>query len=103
MRGEPKHFTSSKMMCVLADVGVDLVRHGLPLLRPLGVLADLGQPRSTIERHPAQGVRVQRIPSVTRWLDGTTFAWISRRVGAGAGEGSSGLQFDVAGVPPASD
>jgi hypothetical protein len=51
------------------------------------------------EEVPRAGVRVRRIPSLARWLDGTTHAWTSRRVGSGRGEGSSGLQFDVA-VPP---
>jgi hypothetical protein len=52
------------------------------------------------EEIPRTGLRVRRIPSVARWLDGTTYEWTSRRVGTGAGEGSSGLQFDI-GVPPA--
>ena len=51
------------------------------------------------EEVPREGMRVRRVPSLARWLDGTPFAWTSRRVGAGAGEGSSGLQFDIA-VPP---
>jgi hypothetical protein len=52
------------------------------------------------EEVPRTGLRVRRIPSVARWLDGTTYEWVSRRVSTGAGEGSSGLQFDI-GVPPA--
>ena len=51
------------------------------------------------EEVPREGLRVRRIPSIARWLDGTPFAWMSRRVNAGRGEGSSGLQFDIA-VPP---
>jgi hypothetical protein len=51
------------------------------------------------EEVPSEGLRVRRIPSVARWLDGTPYAWVSRRVGAGRGEGSSGLRFDIA-VPP---
>ena len=47
-------------------------------------------------------MRVRRIPAVARWLDGTTYDWLSGRVGPGGGEGSSGLQFDVA-VPPTPD
>lgn len=54
------------------------------------------------EEVPSTGVRVRRIPAVARWLDGTTYHWLSRRVGPGGGEGSSGLQFDVA-VPPTPD
>ena len=51
------------------------------------------------EEVPRAGLRVRRIPAVARWLDGTPYAWVSRRVGPGGGEGSSGLQFDIA-VPP---
>jgi hypothetical protein len=51
------------------------------------------------EEVPREGLRVRRVPSVARWLDGTPYAWVSRRVGAGRGEGSSGLRFDIA-VPP---
>ncbi len=54
------------------------------------------------EEVPREGLRVRRVPSIARWLDGTPYAWLSRRVGAGRGEGSSGLQFDIAG-PPHSD
>jgi hypothetical protein len=52
------------------------------------------------EEVPSAGLRITRLPSVARWLDGTPYAWISRRVNAGSGEGSSGLQFDIA-VRPA--
>jgi hypothetical protein len=51
------------------------------------------------EEVPRAGLRLTRVPSVARWLDGAAYAWISRRAGAGAGEGSSGLRFDIA-VPP---
>jgi hypothetical protein len=51
------------------------------------------------EEVPASGTQVQRIPSIARWLDGTPFAWVSRRVSPGQGEGSSGLEFDIA-IPP---
>jgi hypothetical protein len=51
------------------------------------------------EEVPRAGLRVRRVPALARWLDGSPYAWVSRRVGAGAGEGSSGLQFDLA-VPP---
>jgi hypothetical protein len=48
------------------------------------------------EEVPRAGLRVQRLPSVARWLDGTPHAWLSRRVYPGRGEGSSGLRFDIA-------
>jgi len=42
------------------------------------------------------GTRVSRVVCRTRWIDGQTFVWISRRKGVGAGEGSSGLKYDQA-------
>jgi len=51
------------------------------------------------EEVPRAGLRLRRVPSIARWLDGTPYAWVSRRVGTGGGEGSSGLLFDIA-VPP---
>lgn len=51
------------------------------------------------EEVPSAGLRIARLPAVARWLDGTPHAWVSRRVGAGNGGGSSGLRFDIA-VPP---
>lgn len=42
------------------------------------------------------GVRVMRTPKQTRWIDGSTHAWISRRRRAGLGEASSGLRYDLA-------
>lgn len=42
------------------------------------------------------GVKVSRIVCRSRWIDGSTHLWIARRKGAGKGEGSSGLQFDLA-------
>ena len=51
------------------------------------------------EEVPRGGLRIVRVPSVARGLDGTPYAWVSRRAGAGTGEGSSGLKFDFA-VPP---
>jgi hypothetical protein len=51
------------------------------------------------EEVPRAGLRVRRIPAIARWLDGTPFAWTSRQVGPGRGEGSSGLRFDIAVAP----
>jgi hypothetical protein len=42
------------------------------------------------------GTRVQRVVFRSRWIDGSTHLWIARRRSAGAGEGSSGLRFDLA-------
>jgi hypothetical protein len=52
------------------------------------------------EEVPRAGQRLRRVPSIARWIDGTPHAWVSRRASAGRGEGSSGLQFDVAVPPP---
>jgi hypothetical protein len=42
------------------------------------------------------GERVLRANKRSRWIDGSTHAWISRRRRAGLGEGSSGLRYDLA-------
>lgn len=52
------------------------------------------------EEVPRAGQRLRRVPSLARWVDGTPHTWVSRRASAGRGEGSSGLQFDVALPPP---
>ncbi len=51
------------------------------------------------EEVPRAGLRIARVPAVARWLDGAPHSWVSRRVGSGGGEGSSGLRFDIA-IPP---
>jgi hypothetical protein len=43
-----------------------------------------------------QGTVVSRVVCRSRWIDGSTRLWISRRRGFGLGQGSSGLRFDVA-------
>ncbi|HTJ74976.1 MAG TPA: hypothetical protein VL337_06390 [Acidimicrobiales bacterium] len=45
---------------------------------------------------PRDGVRVRRVPVVTRRVDGSYARWVTRRVSVGRGEGSSGLAFDEA-------
>ena len=47
------------------------------------------------EEVPREGARVTRSFQYARWIDGRTFVWMARRKGAGRGEGSSGLRFDV--------
>jgi hypothetical protein len=47
------------------------------------------------EEVPRGGVRVTRQFEYTRWVDGRTFLWLARRKVPGAGEGSSGLRFDL--------
>jgi hypothetical protein len=48
------------------------------------------------EEVPRTGVSVSRVAVRSRWLDGSTHLWISRRTAPGAGEASSGLAFDQA-------
>jgi hypothetical protein len=48
------------------------------------------------EEVPRSGVRVSRVVCRSRWTDGSTHIWISRRKSVGAGEGASGLRFDLA-------
>ena len=50
--------------------------------------------RVVFEEVPRSGLRLVRQFEYTRWVDGSTFLWLARRKGAGAGEGSSGLRFD---------
>jgi hypothetical protein len=47
------------------------------------------------EEVPREGARVTRSFQYARWVDGRTVVWMARRKGAGRGEGSSGLRFDV--------
>jgi len=42
------------------------------------------------------GTRVKRVLCRTRWIDGSTYLWVARRKTVGAGEGSSGLKYDLA-------
>jgi len=48
------------------------------------------------EEVPREGVCVTRNYQLTRWLDGSTHAWMGRQKRTGRGEGSSGLGFDTA-------
>jgi hypothetical protein len=54
------------------------------------------EPRLRIrdEEIPREGIRVDRIRRLTRWMDGSTILWTAYRKHVGRGEGSSGLQFD---------
>ncbi len=47
------------------------------------------------EEVPRAGKTVTRAFQRARWLGGSTFLWIGRRVTTGRGEGGSGLAFDV--------
>ncbi len=47
------------------------------------------------EEVPPTGTRVVRADRRTRWTDGPTHLWTSRRRRAGEGEASSGLRYDI--------
>ncbi len=46
------------------------------------------------EEVPREGMRVTRRHELTRWVGGTSVAWVGNRKQIGRGEGSSGLRFD---------
>jgi hypothetical protein len=64
--------------------------------RPLGRILEPERSDLSVfeEEVPRSGLRLVRQFEYTRWVDGSTFLWLARRKGAGAGEGSSGLRFD---------
>jgi hypothetical protein len=64
------------------------------LLRPTRVGAAGYRIRE--EEVPRAGTRVSRVGYRTRWHDGSTHVWLQRDRAIGAGEGASGLRFDLA-------
>ena len=64
--------------------------------RPLGRILELERRDLSLfeEEVPRSGLRLTRRFEYTGWVDGSTFLWLARRKGVGAGEGSSGLRFD---------
>jgi hypothetical protein len=46
------------------------------------------------EEVPREGVVVERIARLGRWIDGSNLLWLANRKRVGRGEGSSGLRFD---------
>jgi hypothetical protein len=72
-------------------------------VEPLGVMLRPGEALVVRDEEiPRDGVRVRRVPTLTRGIDGSYSRWITRRVTIGKGEGASGLAFDstVARKPP---
>src|SRR5262249_5043776 len=59
-------------------------------------LADPAQYRIREEEIARSGLRVIRADRRTRWLDGSTHLWTSRRRRVGMGEAASGLRYDLA-------
>jgi hypothetical protein len=73
----------------------EIERGGSVLVAPKGrVLPFVKELRE--QEVPRTGVRVTRVATRSRWLDGSTHLWIARRKTSGQGEGSSGLKFDLA-------
>jgi len=65
--------------------------------RPLGRILQPEAPLAMQEEEvPRAGARVTRAFQYARWVDGSAHLWVGRRKGAGRGEGSSGLRFDMA-------
>ncbi len=48
------------------------------------------------EEVPREGTHLQRLVRLTRWIDGSTKLWVTRRRSVSTGEGSSGLAYDLA-------
>jgi hypothetical protein len=64
-------------------------------VEPLGVLLRPGEALVVRDEEIArEGVRVRRVPTLTRGIDGSYTRWTTRRVTTGRGEGASGLAFD---------
>ena len=69
----------------------------LPRALLLREMADAGLREQEV---PREGRRLLRRTVYARWIGGTTHVWTARRVGAGRGEGSSGLVYDTLDGPP---
>jgi hypothetical protein len=68
----------------------------LPAGRILRPLLPAGHPYRLPEHEVSRsGTKAARTFFRTRWSDGTTYVWVARVKGAGRGEGTSGLSFDL--------
>jgi len=80
---------------------ISLVRGAMPdvdgtAVRPIGRLLLEGDVSVLKDAEvPREGVRVRRVPAVTRSSDGRYACWTTRRVTVGRGEGASNLAFDA--------
>jgi hypothetical protein len=63
------------------------------ILNPTGLTEEYRVREEEVSR---AGTRVNRVARRSRWLDGSTHLWVARRRTVGAGEGSSGLKYDIA-------
>jgi hypothetical protein len=67
---------------------------GAPV-EPLGVLLRPGEALVVRDEEiPREGVRVRRVPTLSRGIDGAYARWTARPVTVGRREGASGLAFD---------
>lgn len=72
-----------------------------PLVPARGVVLTPGQMFVTKDQALTRsGVQVNRYVRRTRWIDGSIYCWMARRVRPGKGQGSSGLAFDVLATAP---
>jgi hypothetical protein len=63
---------------------------------PSGRILRMHPYRMREETLPQSPICVQRVVHRSRWVDGSTHVWITRRKQFSTGEGSSGLRFDYA-------
>ena len=82
------------MQRVVAGVVTDIAPLGRTL-QPTNS-ADPARYHVNEEEVERSGTRIERAVRRTRWLDGSTHVWVSRRRRVGAGEGRSGLRYDIA-------
>jgi hypothetical protein len=99
----PKHWIPMIPVSTNARQGAFELRKGTVTDRDesLGLFLDPTPFPLKEEEVPREGLRVCRVPSLTRAANGRYLRWITRRVGIGRGEGSSGLAFDSAIKPRA--
>jgi hypothetical protein len=95
----PEHWLPLYPMRPQANLpAIRLLRGGTPqgrLLEPERTPEGPNPLRLYEEEVPREGAHVTRAFQYTRGTDGRTYLWLGRRKGAGRGEGSSGLRFDV--------
>jgi hypothetical protein len=92
-RGEIALESAAMVRSPGGDVLELMLPHGR-ILRPSNLAGQHYRIRE--EEVPRTGTRLTRVVCRGRWTDGSTHLWIARRKTAGAGEGSSGLRFDLA-------
>ena len=67
---------------------------GIPHNAQSDTLKGLGTQLLYDEEVPREGVHITRRRRMTRWMDGSSWAWTANRNDVGTGEGSAGLEFD---------